>query len=203
MAVDSGFISNLAYCEYKALLHAMNPSRPRTPLGRRIARSILSGSEPNGYTFKEIVVRGVVDGVEVVASPDIAVFRGEELAALVKARVRREARWSPTDFLQLGVAAALYDGAKRDPVLLALAIATSKEGLVEAVEAIKRTGYPKPAKGSGWVIATRIHDQEEAWKVITRAVGLVRGEIQPRPTPTPAKCGICEYSSQCPYAITK
>ena len=202
MAVDSTFILNLAYCEYKAILYTVNRPKPRASIGRRIVRKLLLDLEPGDYEFREITIKRVVEGVEVTISPDIAVFQGEELTALLKARIRRNTRWSPIDFLQLGVAAALYEGVKRDPLLLVLVIAVSRESLMDAMKDI-RSGSLRPARGDGWVITTRIHDEDEAWRIITRAVDLVRGTSQPRPNPSPAKCAACEYSRQCPYAITK
>ena len=197
MIVDGPLISNMTYCEYKAIQYLVEPRSIKESKARLLARRILGNHTIGEYRFTYTTVTRVIDNIHYKLSPDIIIYRGDRPTAILKAKIRNPPKPYEWDYTQLHVTALLLQDAEDINLILAIAINTGN--LIKALESLKRDPTPKPRSGKGWIITTRISDPKIAETIVNRINNIIKGKINPKPTQSKNKCKQCEYKQKCPY----
>ena len=196
--IDSGFIHNMLYCEYKAILYMESPSKPR---GRLEARKLLEDlAKSSGGRLEVKVIEGVVNGVLFRLSPGAIYYEEGRVRGLVRGVIRTPPRVHDHDFATLNVAALILQESMNtgEDLILAVAAGDSIKSLRRAVENVLSKG-PKPARGDGWFIATRVYNPAQARILAGRAAAIASNPGLAKPRPSPGRCGACDYRSKCRF----
>lgn len=182
-------IAEQAICEYRVHLELHGSRRRPAPglvdVGELV--SLILGARRRTY-------RSEVRGVVIVARPH-AVLSLDGATVVVRARLGGGLKPSLYDRAYLE-AAALAVGV--ESAVLAFVAAESVERLREAL--LKLKSSPRPWRGSGWAVSTWLFSRSEALERLDRLLAYWRGERDPVPRPSPAKCASCPVAGVCPHA---
>ncbi len=201
--VATGYLVQSAlYCEYSVLHEARASKRVSPSVARRLAREALQAIRGARSGWATLTIAGEVLGVPVIVSPDALLVKDGRPVAVVRARVRRSLNHYPGDWAPLYLAAAALDGlfeGKLDSSLtLALILAEDHARLAEALAKVRSLG-PKPSRGDGWTVVTRVYTFEDARRLLSRPLDIIVGRSRPRPPP-PSRCAKCRWRESCPWS---
>ena len=197
--ITGSYLSNLAYCEYKAVLSQEHPTRRPKPPSRKVLEKVIGEA---GIRATVEVIHGTVEGVEVAISPGALLYRDDNVYGILRPSLRGVPRVYEGDFAPLKAAALLLDmqGMVKGILRLVVVVGADTRALEEALHYTIIHGL-KPGRGEGWVASTRVYTREEAERILSRAVRIAKNRALARPSPSPAKCGACEYSAQCIHSM--
>lgn len=170
---------------------------------RRLARALARLLEaPPGRRLAGLTVVGEAAGVYWAVSPDLAVTRGDRVAGLVRARIRRSLRVYESDYGLLQLAALVLDnqGLLDDDAVLLVIVGESREALARGIEETLAGPRIRPLIGRGWRASTRVYDRGEAEALAGRLSGYWLGARPPEPRPSPSRCSRCPLAGECPYS---
>ncbi len=196
--IDSGFIHNMLYCEYKAILYMESPSRPK---GRLKARKLLEDlAKSSGGRLEVKIIEGVVNGILFRLSPGAIYYEEGRVRGLVRGVIRTPPRIYDHDFAALNVAALILQETMNtgEDLILAVAAGDGIRSLRKAVETVLSKG-PKPAQEDGWIIATRIYNPVQARILSSRAAAIASNPGLAKPRPSQRRCGACDYRGKCRF----
>ena len=200
-------LAEQVFCELR-LHHAIvegKAFRVSPGIARKIVREII-GTRRKSFLVGA-VFSGELCGAPVAVSPDLVVLDGHgKVRYIVRARIRGGLRISLSDEIHSMTAMLLAEesGMLGSDPLMAFMVAVSGDALREAMEAVMTSnGIIKPMRGNGWLISTRVYERERAVEIVCRLIEYWLGLRPPRPSPSPYKCRLCEYSGQCSYSATR
>ncbi|MCE4602712.1 MAG: hypothetical protein F7C08_00390 [Desulfurococcales archaeon] len=200
VVITGSYLSNLAYCEYKAVLSQEYPTRSVKPQSRRVLEKVVGSMK--GVDARLEVVYGNVDGVDLAIFPGAVLYRQGRVYGILRASIRSYPRIYESDFTPIKVSALLLDMQGKVGEILKLAVVASiNERLLEEALANTILSGLKPGMGEGWAVSTRIYSREEAERILSRAVKVARSVSLAKPSPSQAKCGACEYARYCEYSM--
>ena len=189
----------LALCEYRGVLeNRQDPGRKPPPITARSIVSAYLGRCGRRFCLHRKRYQGEAYGIEYMVSPDIIVTDKEENpVAVVKAALTG----SPVRmhyFTRLMLEAyAVIKAEEARSLILAVLSAREPSSLLRGVAYLLDEWGLGPYIGEGFKISTRYYDEHEAHRIISRAAGVLRGEVSPRPRPG-AACRYCPYRESCP-----
>jgi len=170
---------------------------------RRIARVMVEAIGSRGdWGVTRLTIVGAAGGVYWAISPEAVVVERRSVVGLLRARIRGSLRVFESDYAILEVAALVLEGQGLlgdDPVL-AVAVASTGEQLARALEHTLQPPRPRPGRGEGWVVATRVYEPGRARRILHNLSEYWLGRRPPRPSGSPAKCSSCPLRDECPYS---
>jgi len=197
-----------AYCEAK--LHFMVTSRATRSVSEGEARRLVEETlrllrrpRGSGVEFARFPIYASYRGVYIGVSPDAIIYVEGAPSGLLEARIRSSLKHYDSDFLTLEVAGLLLEealGRELSGMKLVLVVASDKSSLEEALQSTKVEPF-KPQKGDAWVRIVRVYDRGAVEEKLSRMLEYWLGLRGYRPSPTPAKCGACEYGDSCPHRV--
>ncbi len=200
-AVTGWLLEATMYCEYRSLLEAKRAGPVRPGQARLLARRMLEAIRGARDGWARLTVAGEALGVPVIVSPDAVLVEKGRPRVLLRARRRRTLRSYPGDWAPLMLAALALDealGGLDADLILALVLAVDNARLADALSAVKAQG-PRPARGDGWLVSTRVYDRGSAEAALREPISLIAGRRRPRPPP-PGRCAKCPWRGECPWA---
>jgi len=198
-------VSDQLYCEVLLDTRVRSGSYGRLRPGeaRRVARLMVESiGTRRDWGVVRLAIAGEAGGVYWAVSPEAVIVEGGRVVGLLRARIRRSLNVFDQDYAILEVAALLLEGQGLlggDPVL-AVAVASTGESLARALEHTLQPPRPRPGRGDGWTVATRIYDPERARRIVYKLSEYWLGRRPPRPAGSPAKCSSCPLRGECPYS---
>jgi hypothetical protein len=198
-------ISDQLYCEvlldHRVRRGSYKGLRPGE--ARRIARIMVESIGSKGdWGAMRLTIVGEAGGVYWAVSPEAVVVEGGSVVGLLRARIRGALRVYDSDYAILEVAALVLEdqGLLGDDPVLAVAVASTGESLARALSHALEPPRPRPGRGEGWIVATRVYDPERARRVVHLLSEYWLGRRPPRPAGSPSKCSSCPLRDECPYS---
>ncbi|MCE4624304.1 MAG: hypothetical protein F7C35_00360 [Desulfurococcales archaeon] len=194
-------LQNMAICEYRGVLEGSQGGRRRPP--PLTARSIISahvGKCGDMFCLERRRYRGHVLGIEYAVSPDLVITSKDGIPlAVMKASLTSSTRKDHYFTRLLLEAYAIMREEGVESLILAVLQAGDATSLLRGIAFVRDNWDLAPHKGDGFIISTRLYDEQEALSVIGRAARVLLGEAKPMPRPG-AACRYCPYRQSCPYA---
>ena len=210
--IPASLLDEQEYCEMKLHYNILKDENitPKAPGEARKAMEALYRERSHRFAgesgFKRISVIGEIEGLPFAASPDAALVKDGKVLALIRGRIRRNLSIYDSDFTLLLIAALLVDsnGRASDDMKLVVAVAVTPADLREVAKKIKSEGVKSMLITDGrsaiGKVEVRIYDREAALTRIMPLLEYWKGERPPRAMPSPAKCSVCNYATECEYA---